>query len=113
MKRAFVLIFVVLFGLASMSGPSMAAGISSGAFWTIDNQELCLEPPSLVKKAPTYKPCSKKVNGHAVSCQNLAAILPLLGESNLDQRSAIYAERDNVVVPSSRTDSRFRPPRVS
>jgi len=112
MDRLLVLIIVVLFGMGSMSGPSMAAGLGSGAFWTMDNQELCLEPASLVEKAPTFKPCSKKINGHAVSCQNMAAILPLLGESICDQRSAIYVKRDKVVVPFSGTDKRFRPPRV-
>jgi hypothetical protein len=112
MDRLLTLIIVVLFGLASMSGPSMAAGVGSGAFWTIDNQELCLEPASIVEKVPTFKPCSKKINGHAVSCQNMAAILPLLGETIFEQRYAVYAQRDTVEVPFSGTDRRFRPPRV-
>jgi len=108
----FLVLIIVVFGLASMSGPSMAAGIGSGAFWTIDNQELCLEPASMVEKAPTLKPCSKKINGHAVSCQSMAAILPLFEESIFDQRNAAYAQGDRVVMPFSGTDRRFRPPRV-
>ena len=112
MKRALVLIIVVLFGLASISGPSLAAGVGNGAFWTIDNQELCRESASFVEKAPTFKPCSKKINGHAVSCQNMAAILPLLGESIFDQRSAIYTKRDEVAVLFFGIDRRFRPPRA-
>lgn len=113
MNRFLALISVVLFGLASMSGPSTAAGVGSGTFWTIDNQELCLEPASLVEKAPAFKPCSKKINGHAVACQNMAAILPSHAETISDQRDVVYAPGDRVVVPFSGTDRRFRPPRVS
>ncbi|WP_108399034.1 hypothetical protein [Devosia submarina] len=113
MNRFLVLIIVVLFSLASISGPSMAVGVGSGAFWAIDNQELCLESASLVEKAPTFKPCSKKINGHAVSCQNMACILPPGADFISDQLAEVYATGARVVVPLSRTDRRFRPPRVS
>lgn len=113
MNRFLVLVIVVLFGLASLSGPSMAAGVGSGAFWTVDNQELCLEPASLIEKAPTFKPCSKKINGHAVLCQNMAAILPAIAKPISEQRDKVYASGGSVVVPLSGTDRRFRPPRIS
>lgn len=112
MNRFLVLIIVLLFGLASVSGPSMAAGVGSGSFWTIDNQGLCLEPASILEKAPTFKPCSKKINGHAISCQHMSAILPLLVEDNFGQRSAVFVQRYTSVVPISGTDRRFRPPQV-
>lgn len=113
MNRLLLIIIVVLSGLASISGPSMAAGVGSGAFWTISDQELCLEPASFTEKAPTFKPCSKKINGHTIMCQSMAAILPSLTELISDQGDAVYASNPRVVLPLSGTDRRFRPPRVS
>lgn len=112
MNRFLVLIIVLLFGLASVSGPSMAAGIGSGSFWTIDNLELCSGPASISEKAPTFKPCSKKINGYAISCQHMSAIMPLLLEGVLGQRSVVFVQRHTSVVPISGTDRRFRPPQV-
>ncbi len=112
MNRFLVLVIALLVGLVSASGPSTAAHIGSGNFWTIANQELCLEPASIAEKAPAAKPCSKKINGHAISCQNTAAILPLLAEAVFDQRSSVFSWGARVVVPISATGGRFRPPQV-
>jgi hypothetical protein len=112
MNKLLMLIVVVLFALASMSGPTMAAGVGSGRFWTIDNQELCLEPASIIEKAPTFKPCSKKINGHATFCQHIVAIMPLLVEDIFGQRSAVFVQRDTDVVPIPGTDRRFQPPQA-
>jgi len=90
----------------------MADGIGSGSFWTIENQELCVQPAFVVEKAPTFKPCSKKINGHAISCQHMSAMIPLLVEGIFDQRSAVFVQRDTDVLPISGTDRRFRPPQV-
>jgi hypothetical protein len=90
----------------------MAADVGSGSFWTTANQELCVEPASIAEKVPAFKPCSKKINGHAIFCQHMAAILPSDIEGIFDQRSAAFGQRDRVMLPMSKTDQRFRPPQV-
>lgn len=112
MNRLLLLIVVALFGLASMSGPTVAAGLASGDFWTVANQELCVEPASFVEKAPTFKRCSKEINGHAVVCQQMAAILPLPVECMFDQRSAALIQQDADVLPNPANGRRFRPPQA-
>lgn len=112
MNKLLLLMVVMLFGLASVSGPTMAAGLGSGNFWTIANAEFCVEPASFSQKAPAFKPCSKKVNGHAVFCQQVAAILTLPATFRFDQRCSGFVELTIDVVANLSGGRRFRPPQV-
>lgn len=107
-----MLIAVVLFGFASVSGPTMATHVASGDFWTVADSGFCLESASIIEKAPNFKPCSKKINGHAVSCQQMTAILPLLAAGMFPSRLAAFVRQVTNTAPIPADDRHFRPPQV-
>ena len=106
----FWLLIVVLFGLASTLSPTMAAAVATGNFWTVENQELCVEADAAGESALAYKPCSKKINGKAVSCQQLAGVMPLAAECIFEQQSAQFSFPARNGSLSLTNDGRFRPP---
>ena len=111
MNRFWPLI-IMLFGLGSTAGPTMGAALATGSFWTVANQHLCLAEPASSDTALVYKPCSKKLNGQAVSCQHFAGIMPLAVGCMFQQQAAAFAVPGNSHNAAPVDARRYRPPQV-
>ena len=108
----FLLLIAMLFGLAAVPGPAMASAVASGHFWTIASQELCVEAEAYERSAPAFKPCSKKIHGQMISCQQAMGVLPFVDACSVYAQAAVFASsRDNTVTAPG-DDGRFRPPRT-
>ena len=108
----FWLLIVVLFGLASASGPTMASAVATGHFWTAATPQICAEEPGLPKFAALYKPCPKKINGQAVPCQQVPAVMPKAMDYRFEAAAAVVftPSRHSRSLPMK--DRLFRPPQT-
>ena len=113
MNRILVLIAIILFGLGSITGPTMAANVASGHFWSVAESDVCLEPSSTHAEAAELRPCSKKLNGHAVFCPQAAAILPLLAKGMIASIPADFVRLADDAVVDPADGRYFRPPRMA
>lgn len=113
MNRLLILIVVALFGLASLSGPTMAASAATGQFWTVADQDVCTEADVLFQKAPAFKPCPKKVKGQAIPCQQPTGVLPLPVGCTFDPLVATFTQLDAFGVSGLANGGRFRPPQAT
>lgn len=109
----FGLLIVLLFGLASLSGPTMAASVAAGNFWTVANQELCVEQDVTRQSSSAYKLCSKKINGQVVPCQQLAGVMPLAVDCMFEQHSTAFSLLVKIGSPPLTNGGRFRPPQAA
>ncbi len=108
-----LLLMAVLIGLASIAGPTLASAVATAGFPTEVGQELCSFGDAVQYKAPAFKPCSKKINGQAISCQQPVALLPVSCGYSLEPVPCVFdALRDS--APTAPGDGRqFRPPRAA
>lgn len=109
----FLLLMAMLFGLAAVPGPAMASVAASGQFWTIASQELCVEAEASQRSAPAFKRCSKKINGHVISCQQAIDVLVFVHECCLYAQAAVFAAAQDSAITALGDDGRFRPPRTA
>ena len=108
----FLLLIAMLFGLAAVPGPAMASVAASGQFWTIASQELCVEADASQRGTPAFKRCSKKINGHVISCQQAMGVLPFVEACSVYAQAAVFAAAQVSAITAPGDDGRFRPPRT-
>ena len=108
-----IVVIALLFSLASLGGPTMAHALSDGDVWiaATDVQAWCAEPVEADIRAPAYKPCAKKINGQAIPCQPLPAVLPDDVGCLLNRWEASYVPPVAPVAESNLLEGWFRPPR--
>jgi hypothetical protein len=115
-----LLLIAMLFGLASLSGPTMANAAANGQFWTVADQHVCLERHDFGKSAPAYKPCAKKIYGKAEACQQTGTIITRIDEiahchyptrfSLLDKGAVGRADRGRAIAEAPGRPVPHRPP---
>ena len=108
----FLLLIAMLFGLTAVPGPAMASAVASGNFWTIASQELCVEADASQRSAPAFKPCSKKIHGQMISCQQASGILPFVDACSVYAQAAVFAAAQDSATTAPGDGGRFRPPRA-
>ena len=108
----FLLLIAMLFGLVAVPGPAMASAVASGHFWTIASQELCVEGDAYERSAPAFKPCSKKIHGQMISCQQAMGVLPFVEACSVYAQAAVFAAAQVSAITAPGDDGRFRPPRT-
>ncbi|WIJ26925.1 hypothetical protein [Devosia sp. RR2S18] len=113
MNRLLIFIVVALFGLISLSGPTMAISAATGQFWTVADQDVCAEADALFQKAPAFRPCPKKVKGHAIPCQQPTCVLPLPVGCTFEPQVATFTKLDAIGVAGLANEGRFRPPQAT
>jgi hypothetical protein len=113
MKQLFVLI-AVIFGLASMTSPGMAAAITSGHFLSVtsDANGWC-EAERAHDRVMTVKHCAKKINGQAVLCHQAVAVLPAGIVCPVAAQAQSFALVLTRVEIGHVQSGWFRPPRIA
>jgi len=113
MKRL-TLIIAMLFAFAAGTGPMMVSAVAAGHFWTVSDAAdgWCAEPSAQPDKAPVFKPCAKKINGQAIPCHQVPAIMPLPVACATMPLEASYSVMVEPLGSIELADGRFRPPRA-
>jgi hypothetical protein len=109
-----MLIIAMLFAFAAGTGPMMVSAVTAGHFWAVSDAAdgWCAEPSAQPHKAPVFKSCAKKINGQAIPCQQVPAIMPLPVACVAVPLVASYSVTIEPLGSMSLADSRFRPPQA-
>lgn len=107
-----ILAIALIFALASVSGPVVARVLAAGHFSTVAaNADRCAEPAETVVEA-TAKPCPKKLNGHAIPCQQVPGVLPETTGYPLPSSRPSHLLELHALDPRGFSAEWFRPPRA-
>jgi hypothetical protein len=101
-----MILLAVVFSLASLAVPSWVHGVSSFVEAATDQ---CVEIE--VAAAPAFKPCGKKINGQAVSCTGVHAVLPAATVCQGDSPPPVFAPVRLDMTERDAFKGWFRPPR--
>lgn len=107
-----ILAIALIFALASVSGPVAARVLAAGHLSTVTaNADRCAEPAQTMVEATAIKPCPKKLNGHAIPCQQLPGVLPQITGCALPSIRLSHLLELRTLDPRGFTEEWFRPPR--
>lgn len=107
-----ILAIGLIFALASVAGPVAARVFAAAQFSAVSTiADRCAEPAETVIEAAVFKPCPKKLNGHAIPCQQLPAVLPEIMGCPLPSSRPSHLPEVGVLKPQGLNEKWFRPPR--
>lgn len=107
-----ILAIGLIFALATVSGPVTVRVLAAGHVSTASaNADRCAVPAETVVKATVLKPCAKKLNGHAIPCQQLPAVLPEMTGCRLPSGRQAHLPEVVTLEPQGLHEEWFRPPR--
>jgi len=106
-----VLVILVLFSVSSLARSVSAYALPAEVDWAVASSEQCLEPGGATAEAPTFKPCGKKINGQAVPCQPLPAVLPAVMAPPAEMSRPRYAPAEFGPPRLAPLQVWYRPPR--
>lgn len=110
-----MLVITVIFAWGSVAGSALASAMPASPVAMVDHiaasavSDLCEEYHPA--KAPTFKPCGKKVNGKVVECHQNPIVMPTAAALlDVCAGAARPASRLQVTIQQASQDC-FRPPR--
>ena len=110
----FALVIAVLFAVASLTLATVSAVFAAddgpGAT-TVTAVAFCLSGQDAPAKAPSFKPCGKRVNGFAVLCHADPVLLPQAAPAFAPPRLTRLARLAAPLADSGAPQRLFRPPR--